>query len=606
MTEYALAENGELDLGIPASPARASQASGRARAAAGPGSGAAETETEPAWGDWVDDGWIPGDVGDPENDPADDEAWLAALPADVRADYLAGAWTGDRELIPAGFLHHLRSGPYGAGFAAGGALDTMVPGPWLAEALSTGTAAGHAELGESELIGVLCAWRRMSSWAAAGEAAAAIALARRRAAQAARDGKKYLDEHVNDELAAALTLTGRSADRLLSLASGLDRLADVHAALERGHIDWAKACVFVGELAILADDDLARGIASRLLNRAGAGGWTTGQLRAALRRAVLAADPQASDRRRTEARRDAEVQFWDEPSGNAALAGRELPPADAVAADSRLTALARWLQDRGASGTVSQLRAAVYSALLAGRPVESLLPGLTADSGRGSAEDGAADGLAAFSRPGDADNAWSWPQVSGTIHLTMPLSAWLGGGEPGEVAGRGPVDAQASRELAAMLAAGSGTSWCLTLTGSDGLAVAHACAAQGPEPGEPALSWAAGLRAKLKLLEADPCSHGRESACYQPPSTLRHLIMMRQRTCSFPGCRQAVRCDLDHTVPFDQGGRTCECNLSPLCRRHHRAKQAPGWRLQQLRPGEMTWQLPSGRRYEAAGEPYAT
>ena len=186
------------------------------------------------WGDWVDDGWIPGDVGDPENDPADDEAWLAALPADVRADYLAGAWTGDRELIPAGFLHHLRSGPYGAGFAAGGALDTMVPGPWLAEALSTGTAAGHAELGESELIGVLCAWRRMSSWAVAGEAAAAIALARRRAAQAAHDGKKYLDEHVNDELAAALTLTGRSADRLLSLASGLDRLADVHAALERG------------------------------------------------------------------------------------------------------------------------------------------------------------------------------------------------------------------------------------------------------------------------------------------------------------------------------------------------------------------------------------
>ena len=91
------------------------------------------------------------------------------------------------ESIPAGFLHHLRACPSGAGFAAGGVLDTLAPGPWLADALTTATAAatgGHGQLGESELIGVLCGWRRIASWAAAGEAAAVLTLAKRRAAAA--------------------------------------------------------------------------------------------------------------------------------------------------------------------------------------------------------------------------------------------------------------------------------------------------------------------------------------------------------------------------------------------------------------------------------------
>ncbi len=365
--EFNVTDSGQLDLELPDSPAPVSRV-GDARPAA----------PSQDWSDddWVDHGWIPGDDADPETDAVDDEAWLASLPADVRADFLAGPWTGDGETIPAGFLHHLRAGPRGVGFAAGGVLDEMAPGSWLGEAITTAAADGNDKLGESELIGVLCAWRRMSSWAAAGETAAVMEFVRRRRAQSQEPDTSRLAEHINDELAAALTLTGRSADRLISMSSGFARLPDVHAALQSGHIDWAKACLFVSELANLADDGVAREIASRLLGRAGAGGWTTGQLRAALRRAVLAADPMARNRRREEARKDAEVQSWDEPSGNAALAGRELPPADVIAADSRITALAKWLQDHGAVGTLSQLRAAVYLALLADRPLESLLPGL--------------------------------------------------------------------------------------------------------------------------------------------------------------------------------------------------------------------------------------
>ncbi|HUB42206.1 MAG TPA: HNH endonuclease signature motif containing protein [Streptosporangiaceae bacterium] len=618
--EFTVDDGGQLDLGLPdselPSPALLSP-----------------TDAD----DWVDEGWIPGDYGDPETDPDDSEAWLASLPADIRAEYLAGAWTGDGETIPAGFLHHLRSGPGGVGFASGGVLDEMVPGSWLGDALVTATAEGDDRLGESELIGVLCAWRRMSSWAAAGETAAVMELVRRRQARSEGPGDSRLADHINDELAAALTLTGRSADRLISMSFGLARLDVVYAALRRGEIDWAKACLFVSELAVLADDDVAREIASRLLARAGAGAWTTGQLRAALRRAVLAADPKSADRRRHEARKDAEVQSWDEASGNAALAGRELPPADVIAADSRLTALARWLQDHGATGTISQLRAEVYLALLADRPVESLLPGLVDGQGGSAGQDGSVGhGQAADQggsagqgqsteegQPADegqpasaadsrqdrgsrpADRAHAWPAVSGSIHLTMPLAALLGGGQPGEVAGRGPVDASTCREIAAMLASGSGTRWSLTVTGADGRAVGHASARSGPAAGEPVLRWAVGLRSKLQFLESGDCSHARQSARYRPPASLRNLVMVRQRRCAFPGCRRpAIRCDLDHTVPFDEGGRSCECNLAPLCRRHHQAKQAPGWCLEQLRPGAMTWRMPSGRCYQTAGEPY--
>jgi hypothetical protein len=598
MGEFQITDQGQLDLGVD------SVAGGGRRSAAEP----------PEWSqdDWVDQGWVPGDYGDPESDPDDYEAWLAGLPADVRAEFLAGAWTGDGEVIPAGFLHHMQEGPSGVGFAAGGVLDSMVPGPWLADAIAAATAEGHAKLGESELIGVLCAWRRISSWAAAGEAAAVIALARRRAAQACEPGTSHLDDHTGDEIAAALTLTGRSAGRLLTVGSGLARLEDVLAALKRGQIDWAKAALFVDELAVLEEDSLARDIAARLLGRAGAGGWTTGQLRAGLRRAVLAADPTAADRRRAEARKDAEVQAWDEPSGNAGLAGRELPPAEVLAADARLTALAKWLQERGAVGTISQLRAAVYTALLSGRPVESLLPAEARDDASsddaasgdtGSGDTGSGDAPAGRDAP--ADGSAAWPAVSGTIHLTMPLSAWLGGDQPGDVAGHGPVDAATSRALAAMLADSPATKWSLTVTGADGRAVGHASAARGPASDEPVIRWVAGLRERLQILESGTCRHGRQSGCYQPPALLRNIVMVRQRTCCFPGCRRSARrCDVDHTLAFDKGGRTCECNLAPLCRRHHQAKQATRWHLTQDQPGHMTWHLPSGRVYETVGDPY--
>jgi hypothetical protein len=219
------------------------------------------------------------------------------------------------------------------------------------------------------------------------------------------------------------------------------------------------------------------------------------------------------------------------------------------------------------------------------------------------------------------------------VNLTMPLATWLGlSGAPGHATGYGPLDAGDSRDLAALVARQSGSRWCITLTGEDGRPVAHGCARTGPGPAggsrpPPAVGesprptsgrsrpppcpsarasdlglptyvrdWLAGIT--VSKQEAGDCSHMRESPSYRPSSVLRHLITIRQPTCSFPGCRRpATRCDQDHTVPYHQGGRTCECNLAPLCRRHHRCKQAGGWWLEQPEPGVLVWHTPAGRTY---------
>jgi hypothetical protein len=82
-------------------------------------------------------------------------------------------------------------------------------------------------------------------------------------------------------------------------------------------------------------------------------------------------------------------------------------------------------------------------------------------------------------------------------------------------------------------------------------------------------------------------------------------VKIRSPRCGFPGCRRrAARCDDDHTIPHHNGGRTCECNLHPLCRRHHRTKQARGWQLTQPEPGVLTWTLPCGRTITTRPEPY--
>ena len=44
--------------------------------------------------------------------------------------------------------------------------------------------------------------------------------------------------------------------------------------------------------------------------------------------------------------------------------------------------------------------------------------------------------------------------------------------------------------------------------------------------------------------------------------------------------------------------------LVPLCRHHHRCKQAEGWQLEQPEPGILIWRTPSGRSYATTPTEY--
>src|SRR5215472_11509551 len=255
-----------------------------------------------------------------------------------------------------------------AGFAGGGVLDRLGPDPVLASFVWDAADNGIGKLTDDELVGWLQATGRLGAQQAALQLAAVAELDGRRTG--GRGDSSAAVEHVAAELAAALAVTGRAADGLVSLARALARLPAVWAALHDGRIDLPRARVFADELAA-ADDAVARACALAFTGPAGQ--MTTSQLRAALRSLLLSLDPAAARARAEQGQRHARVEAWAESSGNHALAGRELDPADAVAADARITAIARSLKQAGAPGTLDQLRAAAFTALLAGRDPATLL-----------------------------------------------------------------------------------------------------------------------------------------------------------------------------------------------------------------------------------------
>ena len=92
----------------------------------------------------------------------------------------------------------------------------------------------------------------------------------------------------------------------------------------------------------------------------------------------------------------------------------------------------------------------------------------------------------------------------------------------------------------------------------------------------------------------DPDSHLTTDA-YRPGTQLTALVKARDGRCRFPGCSIAARfCDLDHVRPWPTGPTT-DTNLLTLCRRHHRIKQAPGWRVHLAPDATTTWTDPTGR-----------
>ena len=100
---------------------------------------------------------------------------------------------------------------------------------------------------------------------------------------------------------------------------------------------------------------------------------------------------------------------------------------------------------------------------------------------------------------------------------------------------------------------------------------------------------------------------------YRPSATVREIVDLRHRVEVFPGGTLTSRkADGDHTVPYvpaDEGGppgQTTPDNLGPLSRFHHRLKTHGGWRCTQPERGVFLWRSPHGHwaRVDARGTRY--
>jgi hypothetical protein len=355
--------------------------------------------------------------------------------------------------------------------------------------------------------------------------------------------------------------------------------------------------------------------------------------------------PGKAKKRREHEAKKTRVERWAEASGNAGLAGRELPPAQVLAADQRVTAWAKELRKAGLEGGMDALRARAYLDILLGmdsRPLGSRTDGTRQplDQAQDPAQ---AQDLARPQDPaGPQDPAQPQdpapgpggplagmipPGFAGQVTLTIPEATLTGRADrPGELGGIGPVDPDLARDLAAAAARNPRSTWCVTVTDKEGHAVGHGCARPvkrrkpgghdppgspgftftptdqpGPPGGYGTWRFTTGqqdLVIKIGPLPGGDCDHRWEARGHDPGVMLRHLTEVRHATCTGPGCRRpAGRCDFEHNVPYEAGGRSCLCNGNPKCRHDHRLKQHPRWNAEQLDNGSVRWTAPSGRQY---------
>lgn len=346
-------------------------------------------------------------------------------------------------------------------------------------------------------------------------------------------------ETASDELAIRLNLGRQTARSLVD--EGVAYRTYVQAtgeALRDGRIDPPRARVLVDRLREV-DGFTAAEVEHRVLP--GAPDRTVAQLRRDVDRALLEVDPDGGALRRTRSRADRRVSRPKPLADGLAGLWAVLPAEDAARLDRNLDASARALRAlraRGDRRSHAQLRAdALVDAVMVGPAWAVLMPEHV-----GSAPE---------------DPAPSRMPPRAEVRVTVALSTLLGMDEqPADLDGYGPIDATTARALAA------GGTW--------------------------------------RRLVTDPLTGavldvGRSR--YRPPADLAAHVIARDRTCARPGCTvPASACDLDHTVPWNDGGTTTADNLGPLCRRDHLLKTHGGHRLEQPAPGEFIWTTPRGTR----------
>ncbi|HZV25635.1 MAG TPA: DUF222 domain-containing protein [Acidothermaceae bacterium] len=419
-------------------------------------------------------------------------------------------------------------------------IAKIAPGAELATRLA---AIDPAELDDDyDVLEVMAAWDRLKSWVDAGQLVAVAEFARRPLSigltpEVARAKRGPLGSvrrsNPDDEIAARLSISSGSAGFRLGLALELTELAATAAALRNGQIDAQKAHSIADGCRHL-DPGAAAEVEAIVLARAG--DQTNAQVKKAVRKAAITADPVAAQQRHVAAKDERGVWLTPLDDGVAELRA-VMPAADALTVYNVLTAAA--LSAKLAGGetrTSAQLRAdfllAPFAEAIATGELAGVVPTTLVFGSRGCGE----------------------------ANLTVPASVIMGvSNAPGELTGYGAITAEVSQVLT-----------------EDRL-----------------------LR-RIVTNPVDGSFLAADTATYRPGAVLRRHIQLRDGTCRFKTCeRPAVACELDHSDKHPVG-RTCDTNMGPFCKRHHIFKHTLDGALahvKQPNPGTFVWTMPTGHVY---------
>jgi len=278
-------------------------------------------------------------------------------------------------------------------------LEQTAPGPALLEALSK---VDLMRLNGHDVVRYMQSAARIEAHYAAMRLAAVAEVTLWPGGSPDDDASRMVHDKcfASSEVAAALSLTERAADNMVSHAVSLaERVPAVRDALHAGLIDSRRAQV-MGDETINVKADTARALIDEIM--ADAPDLTTGQLRRRLQRSCLVVC-----RTNSEAVSPRLVRHL----GDRRPLRRPAAPDQAGRAYDRINRLARALKEEGDGRRLDQLRADVYLDLLTG------------------------------------DIA---TRRQGTVDLVVDLTTLTGlDDHPGELAGYGPVTADIARKVAA-------------------------------------------------------------------------------------------------------------------------------------------------------------
>ncbi len=459
------------------------------------------------------------------------------------------------------------------------ALMTLAPGPDLVAGvarIATGPCSaphsGEAAPGDPRLgsapgwpcacqLVVAAAWEACASWIAARAAVATVEVAGQELIELRTPTGQTIVDPTREELAVVLSISPASAHNRIVAARELLEHPQLVALVESGGCSAWAARVLVLEVASLegaAAAEVVQDVVERMRRRhcTGRRRWTPAELRRAARAARLRLHPDSEEQVRRSAWQSRRVEVHPGTDGMAYLQAH-IDATDALRIHRRLTALARGLDDP--ERTLDQKRADLLTDVLLGAGSGVAMPN-SESTPQSDAGPGAGPGAASLA---EVDSAGpDSPASSAGTHAHEPrpeicvvvgLDTLLGLADgAAEVPGLGPIPADLARALAA-----EGT-WRAWITDpATGSVIATGSRRYAPGPG------------------------------------LARLVRAREPVCRMPGCRRdALACDIDHTIPWPRG-QTSATNLGPLCRRHHQLKTHAGWDLQPV-DGGWRWRLPSG------------